>query len=751
MAIGDGVSAIATLAVTFGGFSPTAMDGVTASKEQLERMEIEYKRKQAEAKRLRDLEYARSSKPYTYSCGDKTVWTYRIVDQSMVRITRCRTAEETLEIPSSIEGLPVYAISADACAELRSVRQIICPDSVKTIGLCAFRMNENLEYVRFPKDVVEFSATWLSQCPKIKTIVLPGMLEKITGEVFENPSLQTLIIGKNVKNVLPGAFEKTQLKVIEVAADNPFIDCDGDALYAKDGKTLIALARPVKKLIIQNGCKRVAKKACMGVLKLEQVVMPDSLEVLEDYAFAHTGLKRLECGCSLKTIGERSFFHCKELSHVTLNAGLESIAAYAFAGSGLEGIVVPASVRFIGNCIVQNTNVVYTGEGATFAVSSQNPLYFYDGNGGLYKQDGEYLRFVQLIDPTVAAFKIVDGTHVVESYAFAFHETIEEVEVPEGVEQIGDSAFRVCRKLRSVTFPSTLRAIGKEAFIDSSLTELFIPAALQSIGADAFVTAGAHRLVEPPSIAKISADPANTRFYVESGILCERGEDGDRAILFDNSVEDVAIPERVKHIESYAFSNCRNIKSIYLGPNLKTIGSSGLLTWSFIEHIKVELKKPLEGRTVFEFRFPDTARSIHEISLALGGSSWVNVPDMMKHFDNCLANAHDYTARKGDGVTAYEQARLIVERFKDPILLTGVNRSLFERTLREHAVEICVDTARHDDRALMGALADFGYLNADNIETVIVAVSGLQDAAMSGYLLELKRTRFGRAAFDFDL
>ena len=121
MAIGDGVSAIATLAVTFGGFSPTAMDGVTASKEQLERMEIEYKRKQAEAKRLRDLEYARSSKPYTYSCGDKTVWTYRIVDQSMVRITRCRTAEETLEIPSSIEGLPVYAISADACAELGSV------------------------------------------------------------------------------------------------------------------------------------------------------------------------------------------------------------------------------------------------------------------------------------------------------------------------------------------------------------------------------------------------------------------------------------------------------------------------------------------------------------------------------------------------------------------------------------------------------------------------------------------------------
>ena len=751
MALGDGVSAIAQLAVTFGGFSPTAMDGVEATKAQIERMEVEYKRKQDEARRLRELEYARSSKPYTFVENENTTWTYRVVDDCMIRITKCSTSAEVLDIPSTIDNLPVYAISADACSELPSVRKIICPDSVKTIGQCAFRMNENLEYVRFPQDVVEYSGTWLSHCSNVKTIILPGMLETIDSGVFESPALRRLVVGRQVKGVTAGAFEKTELQAIEVDSENPFIACDGDALYTKDGKTLIALARPVKAYSVLDGCQRVAKKACMGILALESITLPNSLNELEDYAFAHTGLKRLVCPQSLKVIGERSFFHCKKLANVELNEGLESIGAFAFAESGLEAIRVSSSVVSIGNCIAENTNVVFSGDECTFFVSQDNPVYFYDGNGGLYKRDEGNLKFVQLIDPEMTSFEIESGTKVVEAYSFAFHNAIENVLIPEGVEQIGDSAFRICKKLREVTFPTTLKSIGKEAFIDTSLTEVAIPSALTSIGKDAFVTAGAHRLVEPPSIRKASVDPANECFYVESGVLCARGAKGDTAILFDNSVEDVVMPDHVTHVDSYAFSNCRNIKSIYLGPNLKTIGSSGLITWSYIECIKVKLAKELEGRSYFELRFPDTPRSIHEISMALGGSSWVNVPDMMKHYDNCLANAHDYNSRKGDGISAYEQAKLIVDRLKDPIMLINVNRSLFERTLRVHILEICVDVARHDDRALMSDLADFGYVNQDNIEDIIVSVSNLQDAAMSGFLLELKRTRFGRAAFDFDL
>ena len=46
---------------------------------------------------------------------------------------------------------------------------------------------------------------------------------------------------------------------------------------------------------------------------------------------------------------------------------------------------------------------------------------------------------------------------------------------------------------------------------------------------------------------------------------------------------------------------------------------------------------------------------------------------------------------------------------------------------------------------------DPALLNAENVASVIDAVNRLQDAAMTGYLLEMKRIRFGRAAVDFDL
>ena len=243
----------------------------------------------------------------------------------------------------------------------------------------------------------------------------------------------------------------------------------------------------------------------------------------------------------------------------------------------------------------------------------------------------------------------------------------------------------------------------------------------------------------------------NERYYVESGLLCRRGEKGDRGIVFNDDVADVVIPDRVTTIAPFAFCNARNIETFTIGPNLSTIGTSGFSTWCYIREIHVELAEPVEGRTVFDIRFPNTDRALHEIANGLGGSAWVNVPDMLRHYDNCLASARNYHAPSDGDISAYEQVKLMVARFKDPIALAPVNKSMFERTIREHLEDICIDVARHDDRSVVDDLCDFGFLNSDTLEGVIVAVGRLQDAAMSGYLLELKRKRFGRAAFDFDL
>ena len=752
MALGDGVSAIAMLGVTFGGFSPTAMDGVAASKEMVIRSEKARAQQREAEKRRREIERARASAPKRYTDENGCIWTYVIMDDAFVRIDSCKRECECITIPDQIDEKPVRAIGSDVFHESDRVREIVCPDTVEAIGACAFRALPQLKRLVFPSGMSTLSRSWIQRCTSLEEMVLPDLLDELTSAVFENASLKTLYVGSALRTVKPGACEKTNLENFVVSDSNPFVWTDGNALYTKDKRVLLALVRPVASYAVNEECVVLSKKACMGIGSLESIELPENLEVIGEYAFAHTGLRTVDIPASVAAIQTRAFFHCLNLETVVLHEGLVELGESAFADSGLTALHLPASIQTIGASVTTGSNVVHSGEGVTFSIDPASETFYFDGEGGLYRKQEDGLHFIQLIDREETEYRVIDGTRYIDEYAFAFQSNIESVVLPEGLLEIRKNAFRVCGRLRHVHFPESLKLIGQEAFIDTSLESLYLPAGFESLSDDALMTAGAHRLGEPPSLRTITVHEDNPRFYVQSGLLCRRGTAGDRGIVFNDDEAHVVIPEQVTTIADHAFANARNIETFSVGPQLNTIGTAGFSTWSRIRLIHAEVANPIEGRTVFDIRFPDTPRAVHEISISLGGSAWVNVPEIMRHYDNCLAHAHDYNMRDdSDGISAYDQVRLMLDRFKDPILLAPVNKSMFERIIREHIVDICRDVARHDDRACIDDLCDFGFVHGDNLEMIIVEVGSLQDAAMSGYLLELKRRRFGRAAFDFDL
>ena len=752
MAIGDGVSAIASLAVTFGGFSPTAMDGVEATRQQIERVEAELAKKKEAAKRLRELEFARTSKPAVFVADDGTRWTYVVVDDSMVRVVSCETDAATLAIPSTIEDKPVYAVAADACARLESVQEIVCPDSVETIGSCAFRLCPNLRSVMLPRKVQDFSSSWLRGCDRLVRLVLPGALNKIDLSVFERKSLRVLAVGSDLYEIEPGSFQNSMLEEFSIDRENPYITTDGTGVYSSDGKVLIAMARPVESYDVKDGCVAIAKKACYGIESLREITLPESVVELGDFAFSHTGLRSFNAPKSLKKISEKVFYYCRELERVTLNDGLQSIADSAFEESGIASLTIPASIEYIGSSITVRTNVVHSGPDCSIAIEEGSKSLFLDGQGGLYRREDDGIHLVQLIDRETESYNVLPGTTFIDAGAFAHQVLISRISVPEGVTRIADNAFRFCTALRSVELPDSVEYIGKGAFLDTELERFRVPESLSFLGEDALVTRGAHHGDGLPSLRSIEAPLGNGQFYVESGMLCRHGDSGDSVIVFTSSCARVVFPERVTNIEAYAFNNARDIEYLELNKNLKIIGSNGLTTWCWIEHIHVELDEPVEGRTAFDFRFPNTPKSRHGISNGIGGASWVNVAGIMGQYDICLINSHDYhSPRNPDNIPVYDQIVRVLERLEDPVLLTQVNRDMYERLLRNHIVEISVDVARHDDRKVIDRLVEYGYINVDNLEEIIIAVGKLQDAAMTGYLLELKRRQFGRSALDFDL
>ena len=128
------------------------------------------------------------------------------------------------------------------------------------------------------------------------------------------------------------------------------------------------------------------------------------------------------------------------------------------------------------------------------------------------------------------------------------------VVIPEGVEIIRRSAFQNCRKLTSVTFPSTLTTIGEYAFSNCiGLTSVVFPHNLYSIEMSAFYRCtGLTNVVLP---------------YIMYSI-------DDEVFAHCTGLTSVTLPEGLGSIGNDAFYRCTGLTSVELPNSLHDIGES---------------------------------------------------------------------------------------------------------------------------------------------------------------------------------
>lgn len=751
MAVGEGTPEVVYPVMTFDETASKGL-GVVLSDAQIAHIENVAEMRRELKRRQQGLARGHVSPKRTWADADGGVWSYVVLDDAYVRIEGYEGEARKLAIPAEIEGLPVVAIGAAALALDDGIEEVICPDSIASIGNGAFRGDMSLRKLVLPAAVGEFDSGWIAQCISLEELVLPGMLETIGRGVIASDKLSRLVIGANVHEVEPGAFQGSHLSEIVIDTANPFIETDGDALYTKDGAVLLAVVRPVRALDVRDSCTTVARKCCHGCSSLEDVRLPDTVAELGAFAFAGTGLRRFVAPAGLRIIGEKAFLQCRALECVELDDGLEVIGDSAFEGSGIAALAMPASIQRLGSSMTRHTNVVHSGPRCTLTIDEGCKEHFLDGEGGLYRREADGPHLVQLVDADMETYAVLDSAVAIDAYAFAYHDSIASVRVPGSVRKIGRSAFRICKALRHVELADSVEEIGDEAFFDTNLESFRVPASLRVLGDRALVTYGAHHGNKMPSLAHVEVAPGNEAFFVTCGMLCRRAANGASVVVFTSSEPHVELPEDITRIEEFAFSNARGIEYLSLNPRLATIGTNGLSTRCRIRRIHVELPKPVEGRLVYDFTFPDSESAVRAIAIGLGGASWVNVRGIVEQRDICLANAHDYNApRKPGNISAYEQARFILDRLDDPVMLTNGTRDMMQRLLRNHVQEICVDVALHDDRDVFDKLIERGYVNADNLDAIIERVTTLRDAASSAYLLEAKRERFGGRTYDYDL
>ena len=211
-------------------------------------------------------------------------------------------------------------------------------------------------------------------------------------------------------------------------------------------------------------------------------------------------VKQIIIGEGVKSIGESAFCHCSELESVVLPDSLISIGDYAFYGdSSLSIIEISRNVTQIGDHAF-----AYCNKLKSIPVEEGN-THFCSEEGILYNKDMTKIVCYPAGKTDISQFNIPDGVTEVGVSAFVNCRSLTTIKIPNSVTTIGASAFSDCRNLYSVNIPQSVTSIGSSAFwYCNNMKSLVIPEGIESLEYSTFREC--HNLAEiwlPSSLKKV--------------------------------------------------------------------------------------------------------------------------------------------------------------------------------------------------------------------------------------------------------
>ena len=449
--------------------------------------------------------------------------------------------------------------------------------------------------------------------------------------------------------------------------------------------------------------KVIDEHAFDGCSSLARVDLPNTLEGIGMLAFAKTGIESLSVPPSVQFIGDKAFFHCKRLASVELVSGLRAIGEFAFTYSGVKRVIVPATVELLGfNAFDLTPAQKHVGEG-TICIDSNNTRYRFDG-AGLYC-DGALIELIGY----VSEYEVAPGTRRIAEGACKRHPTLSRIHLPEGLIEIGDEAFRSNRCFRELNLPDTLERIGARAFVDTSVAQLHIPRSLISIGEDALLVQGEAQMNSRTPLSQVDVDPRNPVYYIQNGLLCERGsspDGGDTCLHYVGPDAVVSIPDQVTNIAVMAFGGAVGVDELYVHNHIHSFCYGWLSMKESLRCVHVDFGEPIDGCAHGDFPLPALSTRFRYMTDRFSSSGGKTVFDF-EYYDAWVTCS---------GVVA-EMAMAAYGRLKNPIGMSDHMREVYEGIFERKGQRMCRHYAEHSRIDALEFLVDGGWIGLDEIES----------------------------------
>ena len=140
------------------------------------------------------------------------------------------------------------------------------------------------------------------------------------------------------------------------------------------------------------------------------------------------------------------------------------------------------------------------------------------------------------------------------------------VKLPEGLIEIGDSAFEGCTALKQVSVPDSLQIIGQNAFSHcAALTAFLFPNGIREIRSGAFQSCTALESVSlPGSLHTVYPQVFLYCFALKTVQLADGVTEIAEAAFARSGVQKAVIPDSVRVIAGSAFADCSSLTDVRL-------------------------------------------------------------------------------------------------------------------------------------------------------------------------------------------
>lgn len=242
----------------------------------------------------------------------------------------------------------------------------------------------------------------------------------------------------------------------------------GEKVIALRGNTFSNM-KNLAEINLPDTIIEIRGQAFAGLEKLTKIRLPENLEYLGGSAFEGcTSLEEIEIPYKVKEINGDTFNGDYSLRKVILNEGLKRIGGNAFNGCSIEEITIPSTVTEIGGNAFHNN-----GELKTVKLSEGLETI----EGGAFAGCEELLEII-----------IPDTVTSIGGEAFKYDYNLKTVKLSNNIIEIKGNTFESCTSLSEITIPDKVTRIGGHAFYGTGLSKVTFTknSKLEEIGSSAF-------------------------------------------------------------------------------------------------------------------------------------------------------------------------------------------------------------------------------------------------------------------------